>query len=147
VARSADSNVWFSYNNGNAFQVGYTNTENLPTVVPWGNGNLAVFNVGTDHKVYWTFIQNGYPGNPASWNPWTQLTPIGGVQTDLPVAVTQQGENSNHLYMVWRGNGSDTQVYGSYFNGGGWGPVETLQGATNSQPSITFNAFSEAIWV
>jgi hypothetical protein len=112
-----------------------------------GNGNFAVFNVGTDHNVYWTFTQNGDPGNPASWNPWTQLTPIGGVQTDLPMAVTQLGENSNHLYMVWRGNGSDTQVYGSYFNGGGWGPVETLQGATNFQPSIIFDAFSEAIWV
>jgi hypothetical protein len=48
--------------------------------------------------------------------------------------------------MVWPGNGSDTKLYGSCFNGGGWQTAEALGGAT-VQPSVTFNAQNQAIRV
>lgn len=142
--------VWFSYNNGPAFQVGTAQTFNQPTVVAYGNGNYAVFHVGVDNNVYWSRSTVGTlgPGNPASWTPWSPVDPIGGVaQTGLPVAVTQLSVNTTLLFMVWRGNGSDTSVYGSYFDGGAWNPVQSLGGSTLLQPSITFNPDSQALWV
>jgi hypothetical protein len=142
-----DDNVWFSYNNGNAFQVGDTATNVAPTVVALGDGNFAVFNVGTNNNVYWTYTSGGNPGQPGSWVSWRQVTATDGVQTGLPVAVTQLGPNSDELYMVWRGNGSDTQLYGSYFNGTWWSTVQNIGGATGFQPSITWNPAGQAIWV
>jgi hypothetical protein len=54
------------------------------------------------------------------------------------------GEQANGIIAA---NGTIGQARNGGYRGGGWGPVETLQGATNFQPAITFNAFSDAIWV
>jgi hypothetical protein len=148
VWHSATNNeIYFSYNGGTPFLVGNATTYVAPTAVAWGNNNFAVFSVGTNQNVYWTFTTNGNPGNPASWSQWVQVNAAGNPQTSDPVGVTQLGQGSNGLYLVWRGANANTTIYGSYFNGDYWATVESIGGSTDDAPSITFNSVSQALWV
>lgn len=134
VWRGATNNqVWVSFDNGNAYTLGTTATNVLPTVVPWGPDSFMVFHTGTDGRIYYTTVYNDGSWDNAWYNvPWQS--------TNMPVSVAQMGPGSYDLYMVYRGSGNDQRVWGTSFTDAGWGTANNISGGTSaSAPSVTWN--------
>jgi hypothetical protein len=139
VWRGADNNnVWMSLDNGNPFTLGTTATYSSPTVVPYGQSSFMVLHVGTNGFIYYAIVNTDY-----SWTPWTWVP---YQTTNMAVSVTQLGENSNQLYMVYHSSGSDNRVWGTYYDGYGWqGAQQLAEGTSPSAPSVTYNPGS-GLW-
>jgi hypothetical protein len=141
VWRGATNNiVWMSLNNGDAFQIGTTETYVSPTVVGWGEDSFMVFHTGVDGNIYYTVVygDGGYEG---------QWFSVPGQATHMPVSVTQVGAGSNDVYMVYRGVNSD-QIWGTFFNSdaGEWQNTENIGGGrSNSAPSVAWNGAAEQL--
>jgi hypothetical protein len=135
VWRGATNNiVWMSLNNGDAFQIGTTETYVSPTVVPWGSDSFMVFHTGVDQNIYYTVVygDGGYEG---------QWFAVPNQATNMPVSVTQMGPGSNNVYMVYRGVSSN-QIWGTMFNSddGEWQDTQNIGGGqSNSAPSVAWN--------
>ncbi|HET6844753.1 MAG TPA: hypothetical protein VFK06_24170 [Candidatus Angelobacter sp.] len=135
VWRGADNNiVWMSLNNGNAFQIAAGSATNVaPAVVAWGPSDFLVFHTGTDGRIY--FAPVSFDGStPFSWSVVPAQT------TQMPVSVAQMGFGSHNVYMVYRGFGNDTRVWGTWFDffGGGWSQADNINGGhANSAPTIS----------
>jgi hypothetical protein len=144
---ATNNNVWISINHGNAFQIGSTTTFAAPTVVPWGSDRFMIFHVGTDNRIYNTWID--VAGNtPGSWSA------VPGQTTREQVSVTQMGHNSFELYMVYRSS-NDDRVWGTQFSNfggtwpaaGNWGFITNINGGqTPSPPSVTFDPAGGRLW-
>ena len=142
VWRGADNNqVWMSWNNGYPFYLGVnTATYVSPTVVPYGPDYFMVFQVGTDGSINYTVVY----GDDETSGYWTQVP---GQTTNMPVSVTQMGPGSWALYMVYRGAGTDTRLWGTLFNAS-WQFTSTIVGATSySAPSVAWNDASQELFV
>jgi hypothetical protein len=132
-----NNTVWMSLNNGRPFQtVNPTSTQVAPTVVPWGNEDFMVFHTGTN-GIYFTFVfSQAIEGtNEHTLGEW-EVVP--GQTTQMPVSVAQLGAGSTNVYMVYRGFGNDTRIFGTWYNGRDWSqPVNINGGRASSGPTIT----------
>ena len=128
-----NNTVWMSLDNGTPFQIGTTATNVAPAVVASGTDGFLVFHTGTDGNIYYTgvFIDGS---NYEQWFSVPEQT------TQMPVSVAQMGLGSTDVYMVYRGYGNDTRVWGTWFDAfeGDWSQAENINGGqANSAPTIS----------
>jgi hypothetical protein len=150
VWRGATNNqVWLSWNNGDPFTLGTTQTYNSPTVVPIGTSSFMVFHVGTDNNIYYTLIGDNGSGG-WSW-PSGRWISVPGQSTNMSVSVAQIGSGSYNLYMVYHANDNTDRVWGTYFDGEGatgWQTPENLAGGLSpSAPAVAFNPATQHMFV
>jgi hypothetical protein len=144
VWRGADNNqVWMSFNNGPVFTIGETQTYVAPTVVPWGPNSFLVFHTGVDGRIYSAAV---YPdgSNSGSW------TPVSNNFTNMPVSVAQMGANSYNVYMVYRGQGDDQRVWGTWWDESNesWSNAENIDGGLSiTAPGVVYNQDSRQLFV
>jgi hypothetical protein len=145
VWRGGDNNtVWMSFNNGTPFQIGTGSATTLaPAVVPWISNGFMVFHTGIDGNIYYSWVYaNG--GHDTSWHNVPAQT------TQMPVSVAQIGANSQNVYMVYRGFGNDTRVWGTWFDysDNHWSQAENINGGRgNSAPTISFAPRADSLYV
>ena len=138
-----NNQVWLSLNNGTPFTIGGTVTFESPTVAPWGEDGFMVFHTGDDGNIWYTPVF-GDGENSGTW------TAVPGNFTNMSVSVAQMGTNSNNLYMVYRGLGSDLRVWGTWYNfsSNTWAPAENISGGSgNSSPGVSMNNVSNRLTV
>jgi hypothetical protein len=131
------------------FTLGTTQTYVAPTVVPFGVNQYAVFHTGIDGHIYYTIV---FTPDPNGGTPWVGYwVSIPNQFTNLPVSVTQFNSQNGFLYVVYRGAGFNTEVYGTWLDQNGWhlaGNNGNIGGGlANSAPSITYNPVSNSLWV
>jgi hypothetical protein len=140
--------VWMAWGNGDGpFQLGNTATYVNPVVVPLGPSFWMVFHTGTDGSIYYTVITSPNAGlNGAIWGNSWQRIPFNQT-TNMAVSAVQY-RTSGAVFVAYRGSGGDPQVYGTWFDGGGWEGVEEIgDGEAVSSPSVTYNPVSDELWV
>jgi hypothetical protein len=145
VWRGATNNqVWMARNNGDPFTIGGITATNVsPTVVPLGRNAFMVFHTGVDGRIYYTPVF----GDGSTVNRWV---PVPGQTTNMPVSVTQLGDNSYDLYMVYRAAGDDQRIMGTRYDGAtkAWVDTQNIAGGTSpSAPSVTYNWHSDQLTV
>jgi hypothetical protein len=151
---STNNQVWMSLDNGKAFTIGGTVTYVAPTVVAFGSDSFMVFHTGDGGNIWYTQVF----GDGHSDGTWTDIP---GQTTNLTVSAAQMGPSSNNLYLVYRGSGSDTRVFGTWYDGqnntwsgaavinGGLainGPGVSMNNATN-QLFVTAQGLDSQLWM
>jgi hypothetical protein len=141
--RASDSTnqVWLSYNNGAPFTIGTTKTFASPAVVPFGPSNFLVFHTGVDGHIYYAAV--------SGTNMATDWIEVPGQTTNMAVSVAPIGRNSSLEYMVYRGAGNDTHVYGTWMNDQfQWSsPINLGGGAAVTPSAICLNSAASSLWV
>jgi hypothetical protein len=140
-AASSDQSVWMAYGIGDGpFQIGGpTETEFAPVVVPYGLESFMIFHVGIDHRIYFNIL------NPAD-NSNTGWQAIPNQSTNSPVSAVQFSQNS--VQLVYKGDNSDENVYGTWFDGNSWHFEGSIAGGqVFSAPSVTFNKETDQLIV
>ena len=141
-ADDTTNQVWLSWNNGTPFTIASTTqTFVSPAVAPVGSSGFMVFHTGTDGNIYRSLVT----GNDV----FTGWVSVPGNTTNMTVSVAQMGVDSNNIYMVYRGSGSDTQVWGTWMNSQGeWSsPINIAGGLSNVSPAICLNNTGSSLWV
>jgi hypothetical protein len=141
-ANDLTNQVWLSYNNGSPFTISSTTqTIASPTVVPFGPSNFLVFHVGTDSHIYYAAVSGT---NQATG--WIQVP---GQTTNMSVSVTPLGPGLSNEYMVYRGSGNDTRVWGTWMGSDQqWSTPENIGGGLAvAAPAICMNNPGLSLWV
>jgi len=141
-ANDSTNQVWLSWNNGSPFTIASTTqTFVSPAVVAIGNSGFMVFHTGTDGNIYRSLVT----GNRV-FTPWVSVP---GNTTNMTVSVAQMGAGSPNIYMVYRGSGGDTQVWGTWMNSSfEWSsPINIAGGLANASPAICLNNTGSSLWV
>lgn len=143
-ANDLTNRVWLSYNNGEPFQIGTTATLASPAVAAWGASGFIVLQTGTDSKIYYTFVY-GPNSNQGGW------TPIPGQTTPktMSVSAAPVGTGSEYIYVVYRGSGNDTRVYGTFIDPqGNWSsPTNFAGGLAVAPPAVCLNSATNTLYV
>jgi hypothetical protein len=143
-AWKADDNtnqVWLSYNDGAPFTISAgTQTSVSPAVVAFGPSNFLVFHTGLDGHIYYAAVSG------ANHTGWIQVP---GNTTEMSVSVAQMGADSPNIYMVYRGSGNNTQVWGAWMNAQQeWSSAENIGGGLSvASPAICLNNTGSSLWV
>ena len=142
---SNNNNVWMSINNGQAFTFSDALTYTTPTVIPYGSNGYMVLFTGTDNHIWYSFV--GTDGsNP---NRWYQVS--NNQTTGMPVAAAPMGgEGTTNVYVAYRGNGSDQQIYQTWYDGQSrtWSKSSLVGNIQSpSQPAVTYNIATNQIVV
>jgi hypothetical protein len=144
-ANDASGALWFCANGGPAFQIGYTNSNSAPTIVPWGAaGGMAVFQTGTDNHVYWAWNYVGTElGDPSEWSAWTRVP--NNVLTSKPVGATELGEEE--IELAW--TGLNDEIYTTYFDPQTfqWSQGVDTGGRTNYGPSVAYSEIADSLFL
>ena len=129
VFRGLDNHVWIGSAYGVVFNAGGGTNTTVTYVAPrvlYSNGWFYAFHTGTDNRVYWSRVVDGYQGTATNWSPWEPIA--GNAATTQSVSVTSApgwglmmvwvGVGQTTMYSAWLPNGSDTfqgteQVYGA----------------------------------
>src|SRR5579883_3346420 len=147
---ASDNQVWMSFDFGPNFTLGRTVTYTHPTVIPLGSSGFEVFHTGTDGGIYYTTVDipdTDWDGNTGDvWDGTWQRIP--NQSTDMSVSAAPFAPNSFDYYVVYRGSGNDTRVYGTWFDDAGWHFGGNIGGGQAlSAPSITLNPRTEHLVV
>jgi hypothetical protein len=112
-----------------------------PGVVPFGQGNFLVVHSGTDGHIYYAAVAG--PNNATGW------IAIPGQTKNMSVSVAQLGQGSALEYVVYRGSGNDTRVFGTWMNDRfQWSsPINISGGLSVSAPTICLNNAGSSFWV
>jgi hypothetical protein len=114
-----------------------------PGVIPGAVGS-NVYYTATDGSVWTT------DANPSAS---LAITGLGGRLVSAPAPISTQGDGSAQIVF---GQGTDNQLWSTYFTGSGWSPWQPLGGVLTSKPgavdvdSMTYSVFARgtdgAVW-
>jgi hypothetical protein len=140
-AYDSANQVWLSFNNGSPFTIGTAETFESPAVVPFGPSNFLVFHTGVDGHIYYAAV--------SGTNQTTSWIEIPGQTTNMSVSVAPIGQGSALEYLVYRGAGNDTHIYGTWMNAQlQWSsPINLGGGAGVTAPAICLNNTGSSLWV
>jgi hypothetical protein len=145
---ASDNRVWVCFDNLFNVTFGNTATDVSPTVVPYGAGSFMLLHTGVNGGIYYTIINPppaDWSGDPEElWNGQWQDVP--GETTNMPVSaapVIRNGVNIAQVQIAYRGSGTDTLVYGAW-----WDPSDSrwnyegdlAGGRALSAPSVAYNS-------
>lgn len=136
--------VWLSLNHGCPFTIGNTATFASPAVVPFDTSSFMVFHTGTDGRIYWTVVLGNGFGN----GPWISI-PGQTTPNNMSVSVAPIGQGSLDEYVVYRGSGNDTRIFGTWVNdAGNWAsPINIAGGLAVAPPAICLDSAASSFWV